>query len=423
MFKLKSTVASCVALAMIGGMFACSSQSANSGSGDTKTSSVPSGHQETASRVANSPASPANQLAKADEALAGGCDVGSRAGNAAQTFSLVGSVQVAGSSVAGVTVTLYASGTGVREWPKARPMAMALSNSMAAEPAGQRALRGRQRRHAQGRRGKGGQRCPRVDVASGNLVAEVGHGERTHHRRLGIHRRPLHRRGIHLRQAAGIEDRRREHAKPGGSCNGRLGQRVAGSTQQHTDDGPREPEHARLARERLPSPWRTASGVPASSKPQRRSAAQRPRTRSKQWLASLARHGPTRRNSMRCSTKPTRNSRTASGVPRRSCRISRGPRPTFALSLCFAGGGVYSPGRLMFDAEGNLWSGQNWMPGSQSGVIKSIGGGVAKLSPNGKRALAANHWLHRHGHRRCRLGHSGHARACLGVQLQRASSS
>ncbi len=58
--------------------------------------------------------------------------------------------------------------------------------------------------------------------------------------------------------------------------------------------------------------------------------------------------------------------------------------PDFSLSLCFAGGGVYSPGRLMFDAEGNLWSGQNWMAGSQSGAIKSIGGGVVKLSPNGK---------------------------------------
>jgi hypothetical protein len=55
----------------------------------------------------------------------------------------------------------------------------------------------------------------------------------------------------------------------------------------------------------------------------------------------------------------------------------------FALSLCFAGGGVYSAGRLMFDAEGNVWSGQNWMAGSQSGVNKSIGGGVVKLAPNG----------------------------------------
>jgi hypothetical protein len=57
--------------------------------------------------------------------------------------------------------------------------------------------------------------------------------------------------------------------------------------------------------------------------------------------------------------------------------------PDFALSLCFTGGGVYSPGRLMFDADGNLWSGQNWMPGSQSGVIRSIGGGVVKFTPNG----------------------------------------
>jgi hypothetical protein len=57
--------------------------------------------------------------------------------------------------------------------------------------------------------------------------------------------------------------------------------------------------------------------------------------------------------------------------------------PDFALTLCFAGGGVYSAGRLMFDANGNLWSGQNWMPGSQSGVIHSIGGGVVKFTPNG----------------------------------------
>ena len=58
--------------------------------------------------------------------------------------------------------------------------------------------------------------------------------------------------------------------------------------------------------------------------------------------------------------------------------------PDFALSLCFAGGGMFANGRFMFDAEGNLWSGQNWMPGSQSGVVRSIGGGVIKFSPNGK---------------------------------------
>ena len=56
----------------------------------------------------------------------------------------------------------------------------------------------------------------------------------------------------------------------------------------------------------------------------------------------------------------------------------------FMLSLCFAGGGMFANGRFMFDAEGNLWSGQNWLPGSQSGVVNSIGGGVLKMSPNGK---------------------------------------
>jgi streptogramin lyase len=57
--------------------------------------------------------------------------------------------------------------------------------------------------------------------------------------------------------------------------------------------------------------------------------------------------------------------------------------PDFVLSLCFAGGGMCANGRFMFDKDGNLWSGQNWMPGSQSGVLRSIGGGVIKFTPNG----------------------------------------
>ncbi len=55
----------------------------------------------------------------------------------------------------------------------------------------------------------------------------------------------------------------------------------------------------------------------------------------------------------------------------------------FALSLVFSGGGNYACGRIMFDVEGNLWCGSNWLPGSQSGVIHNIGGGTAKLAPNG----------------------------------------
>ena len=58
----------------------------------------------------------------------------------------------------------------------------------------------------------------------------------------------------------------------------------------------------------------------------------------------------------------------------------------FVLMLCFAGGGYYAGGKLCFDVDGNLWSGQNWMPGSQSGVIKSIGGGVVKFTATGPRS-------------------------------------
>ncbi len=57
--------------------------------------------------------------------------------------------------------------------------------------------------------------------------------------------------------------------------------------------------------------------------------------------------------------------------------------PDFMISLCFAGGGMCANGRFMFDGDGNLWSGQNWMPGSQSGVERSIGGGVIKFTPSG----------------------------------------
>ena len=55
----------------------------------------------------------------------------------------------------------------------------------------------------------------------------------------------------------------------------------------------------------------------------------------------------------------------------------------FALMIRLTGGGTYSAGRLMFDDRGQLWSGQNWMPGSQSNLTTSIGGGVIRLAPDG----------------------------------------
>ncbi len=55
----------------------------------------------------------------------------------------------------------------------------------------------------------------------------------------------------------------------------------------------------------------------------------------------------------------------------------------FALVLRFSGGGAYAPGRLMFDANGDLWTGVNWMPGSQSNAVTNIGGGLAKFGIDG----------------------------------------
>ena len=93
--------------------------------------------------------------------------------------------------------------------------------------------------------------------------------------------------------------------------------------------------------------------------------------------------------------------------------------PDFALSLCFAGGGVFANGRFMFDANGNLWSGQNWMPGSQSGVSQKHRRRRDQVDPQWDRALSADHRLHRHGHRRSRLGHRRDARQGLDHELQR----
>jgi len=56
----------------------------------------------------------------------------------------------------------------------------------------------------------------------------------------------------------------------------------------------------------------------------------------------------------------------------------------FALIIRFTEGGLFGTGKLLFDKDGNLWTGNNWMPGSQSGVVNSIGGGLTKLGPGGE---------------------------------------
>jgi len=56
----------------------------------------------------------------------------------------------------------------------------------------------------------------------------------------------------------------------------------------------------------------------------------------------------------------------------------------FAMLLAFGHGGICAPGKLSLDADGNLWTGLNWMPGAQNGVYQGIGGGLVKLDSTGK---------------------------------------
>ena len=67
MLKLKTTVAACLALSAIGGIIACSSQMAKSGSSDTKTSANSSDTPKTVTTAAATPAPSDNQIAKADD--------------------------------------------------------------------------------------------------------------------------------------------------------------------------------------------------------------------------------------------------------------------------------------------------------------------------------------------------------------------
>lgn len=74
--------------------------------------------------------------------------------------------------------------------------------------------------------------------------------------------------------------------------------------------------------------------------------------------------------------------------------VSRRPAPfvpylsfapeDFTLMLAFGQGGICAPGKLALDADGNLWTGLNWMPGAQNGVYQGVGGGLVKLDSTGK---------------------------------------
>jgi streptogramin lyase len=56
---------------------------------------------------------------------------------------------------------------------------------------------------------------------------------------------------------------------------------------------------------------------------------------------------------------------------------------SWTLSLVYAGGGFYAVGGAAIDVEGNFWTNNNWMPGSQTTIYRQFGGGSGKFAPNG----------------------------------------
>jgi len=56
----------------------------------------------------------------------------------------------------------------------------------------------------------------------------------------------------------------------------------------------------------------------------------------------------------------------------------------WTLSLVYAGGGLNSLGGVAIDGEGNMWTGDNFLVGSQSTIYSGFGGGISKIAPNGR---------------------------------------
>jgi len=56
---------------------------------------------------------------------------------------------------------------------------------------------------------------------------------------------------------------------------------------------------------------------------------------------------------------------------------------SWTLSLVYGGGGFYAVGGAAIDVEGNFWTNNNWMPGSQTTIYQQFGGGSGKFAPNG----------------------------------------
>ncbi|TYC69153.1 hypothetical protein FMN63_11020 [Stappia sp. BW2] len=54
------------------------------------------------------------------------------------------------------------------------------------------------------------------------------------------------------------------------------------------------------------------------------------------------------------------------------------------VSLVYSGGGFFAVGGAAIDVEGNFWTNNNWLVGSQTTIFQQFGAGSGKFAPNGK---------------------------------------
>ena len=381
MLRLKTTVAACLALSAIGGIVACSSQLAKSGSGDAKTSSSAGAADKTVSSAtstaAPAPLPSAKEIAKADEASPA-------TGKAAENMSLAGSVQIAGSPVSGATVTLYAAGTGI---PSQLAQGKTDGNGAFKLDGGQApegsvlylVAKGGTPKVAEAKGPNDaivlmvllGNSSPAkvtvnelTTVASAFTAARFINGESISGNPLG------------LRIAAGNVPNLVDPAtgKWGKTLLDPLNSSMTTTMATLDTLGSLISAYATVANDDWRVRFLKAATLTGGAMPKNTLEA----------MAGIAREpwaAPKELYELFDEAYP---------LPALDARRSAPFAPylvyvpdDFALSLCFSGGGDYANGRFMFDAEGNLWSGQNWLPGSQSGVNKSTGGGVIKFAPNG----------------------------------------
>jgi hypothetical protein len=375
MFKLRATAAASLVLAMIGGIIACSSQLAKSG-GDAKTS--PSSASKTSGSPAATPLPPTNQMAKADD-----LPRASTTGKADGKARLAGSVQGAGSPIAGATVTLYAAGAGA---PAQLAQGKTDDDGVFELDAGQapgdsvfylvakggapRAAANHSPNNAIALLAVLGTSLPHkvtvnefTTVASVWTCAQFLKGEVLSGKRLGLRIAAGNVSNFANLETGGyggaIQDALNSAQTPTMANFATLANVLAGSITQVTPDA-----CSRLF---------AAATDPAGSVPTDTLTAA-------EMIAHNPWHNPAQVFELLAAFYPVPQGKFLRPAPFQP--YLNFPPSAWVMPLKFTGGGLSAPGKLMIDGQGNCWAADNFLVGAQNQSIL-WSGNLTKLAPNG----------------------------------------